>query len=92
MKKLLLILTILTACAARVPEGYFKAGASRQEFMQNYVVCENGIRDNTPLAVGNGDAALIGLVLGRVMTRGKIERCMGAFGWEYGPTYEGYRP
>jgi len=29
MKKLLLILTILTACAARVPEGYFKAGASR---------------------------------------------------------------
>ena len=89
-------LCVLLACAvvgcATVPKGYFKTGASRQDFYQAYAVCENGVKDTTPLAMGPPAAVLIGMAVGAMATSGRVHRCMEAFGWQYGQTYEGYQP
>jgi hypothetical protein len=84
-----LVLTLALALAGCGIRGYAKPGATRQEFMQNYVLCENGANpvpmSGLAFALGGGGPALI-------IEQGRTNRCMEALGWEIRRGDDVYHP
>jgi hypothetical protein len=86
MPRSLLILVLAAVLAGCGRVRFARPGATHQEFINDYVVCENATRQNV---IGISPDAMLA---GAILAQGRTNRCMESLGWSVGRGNGGFRP